>query len=43
MADWSPQVECPECSSNDTRLIEPKDEVSVYECNVCGCRFETEE
>lgn len=40
---WHPPVECPECGSNDTRFVEPHDEMSVYECNACGCRFEIEE
>ena len=43
MADWNPPVECPRCGSTDTRFVEPRDEVLVYECNICGCRFEMEE
>lgn len=40
MADWPPAVECPKCGSKGTRFIEPRCEASVYECLVCGCRFE---
>ncbi len=43
MSDWQPRVQCPKCGSTDTRFIEPHHEISVYECNVCGCRFEVEE
>lgn len=40
MSDWSLSVECPKCGSSDTRFVEPRYEVSIYECNICGCRFE---
>jgi transcription elongation factor Elf1 len=43
MNDWHPAVECPECNSKDTRFVEPHEEMSIYECNICGCRFEIEE
>ena len=43
MSEWNPPVECPKCSSKDTRFVEPREEMSVYECNLCGCRFEIEE
>lgn len=43
MSDWSSSVVCPKCGSDDTRFVEPRYEISVYECNACGCRFETEE
>lgn len=43
MPDWPPPVECPKCGSKDTRFVEPHYEMSIYECNVCGCRFEIEE
>jgi transcription elongation factor Elf1 len=43
MGDWKPAVECPKCGSTDTRFVEPLDDLSVYECNLCGCRFETAE
>jgi translation initiation factor 2 beta subunit (eIF-2beta)/eIF-5 len=43
MFDWHPPVQCPECGGNDTRFVEPHEEMSVYECNACGCHFETEE
>jgi len=42
MPDWHPPVECSKCGSIDTRFVEPHEEMSVYECNVCGCRFEIE-
>ena len=37
---WNPPVECPECFSKDVRFVEPNYEASIYECNVCGCRFQ---
>ena len=43
MPEWNPPVECPKCDSADTRFLEPHYEMSIYECNVCGCRFEIEE
>ncbi|MDD5730394.1 MAG: hypothetical protein PHN57_04635 [Candidatus Omnitrophica bacterium] len=43
MSDWSPPVQCPRCSSEDTRFVEPHFEMSVYECLACGLRFEIEE
>jgi len=43
MFEWNPPVECPKCNSKDTRFVEPRDEMSVYECNICGCRFEITE
>ncbi len=43
MNDWQDTVECPKCESKDTRLVEFRDEISLYECNQCGCRFETEQ
>ncbi|MFH1458013.1 MAG: hypothetical protein ABIG31_02455 [Candidatus Omnitrophota bacterium] len=43
MAGWNPPVECPQCASSDTRFVEPHYEMSAYECNSCGCRFEIEE
>lgn len=43
MSDWHDSVECPQCKSRDTRFVEPHEELLVYECNVCGARFETEE
>ena len=43
MPEWNPPVECPKCYSKDTRFVEPHYEKSIYECNVCGCRFEIEE
>lgn len=43
MSEWNPPVKCPKCSSDDTRFVEPQYETSIYECNVCGCRFEVED
>ena len=43
MTDWRPSAACPKCGGTDTRFVEPHHEVSVYECNVYGCRFEVEE
>ena len=42
MPEWNPPIECPKCSSKETRFVKPRDDISVYECNVCGCRFEVE-
>lgn len=42
MSEWHPPVECPACGSKDTRLVEPRYEMLIYECNICGLRFETE-
>ncbi len=43
MPDWLPAVQCPKCGSQDTRFVEPIYEMSIYECNVCGCRIEVDE
>ncbi len=43
MADRPVPVEYPKCGSKDTRFVELHYEMSVYECNICGCRFEIEE
>jgi transcription elongation factor Elf1 len=43
MNDWHPPVECPKCGSEETHFVEPNYEMSIYECDVCGCRFEREE
>jgi len=43
MPEWPAAIECPKCGSKETRFVEPHYEMSVYECNVCGCRFEIEE
>ena len=40
MADWFPRIGCPQCGSQDTRFVQPRYEMSIYECNACGCRFE---
>ncbi len=42
-ADWQPPVQCPKCGCDDTRLFEPRDESSVYVCNICHCLFEIQE
>ncbi|MFH1777926.1 MAG: hypothetical protein ABH952_10265 [Candidatus Omnitrophota bacterium] len=39
-AEWHPMVRCPKCFSTDTRFVQPHYEMSVYECNTCGTRFE---
>lgn len=43
MPDWIAPVECPRCGSKDIRFVEPHYEMAIYECNICGCRFEIEE
>jgi transcription elongation factor Elf1 len=43
MNEWHPPVQCPQCGSEDTCFIEPNYEMSIFECNACGCRFEIEE
>lgn len=43
MPDWFPPVACPQCGSTDTRFVKPHYEMAIYECNVCGFRFEIEE
>jgi transposase-like protein len=40
---WHQEVVCPKCGGSDTHFIEPHYEMSVYECNDCGFRFEIEE
>ncbi len=40
---WRPPVICPNCGSNETRFVEPRHEMSVYECGVCQAQFEEEE
>jgi len=42
MTEWNPAVECPKCKNSDTRFVEPHEEMAIYECNICGCRFEIE-
>ncbi|MFA5319889.1 MAG: hypothetical protein WBE75_04655 [Candidatus Omnitrophota bacterium] len=43
MSEWRSPVECPKCGSYDTRFVGPLEDLSVYECNLCGCRFEVTE
>ena len=43
MSDWRGAPICPQCGSEDVRFVEPHYEMSIYECNVCRCRFEIEE
>jgi len=43
MSEWHPPVQCPKCGSTDTHFVEPYYEMSIYECNICGCGFEVEE
>lgn len=40
MPEWEPLVECPKCGSQDTRFVKPHYEASIYECLICGFRFE---
>ena len=40
---WHPPVRCPSCGGVQTRFITLRYEMSVYECEVCGTEFETEE
>ena len=40
---WRPPVGCPRCHDTRTRLIGMHYEMSVYECELCGLRFEMEE
>lgn len=35
--------ECPKCGSDKTRFLEPRDGLLVFDCNICGCRFEVED
>jgi len=43
MADTRPAPNCPECGSKETRAVESQfDEIPVYECSICGFRFEAE-
>jgi DNA-directed RNA polymerase subunit M/transcription elongation factor TFIIS len=43
MPVWSMAVECPKCGSKDMHFVESHYEMSFYECNVCGYRFEIDE
>jgi len=40
---WHPPVPCPQCGRTQTRFMEMRYEVSVYECEFCEVRFEIEE
>jgi len=40
---WHPPVPCPQCGRTQTRFVEMRYEVSVYECELCEVRFEVEE
>lgn len=42
-APWRPPARCPQCLGSQTRFITMESEMSVYECDVCGVQFETEE
>jgi len=35
--------ECPKCGSIETRFIEPRDGMLIFDCNKCGCEFEAEQ
>lgn len=34
--------ECPKCGSNETKFLKPQDGLLVFDCKICGCRFEVE-
>lgn len=36
---WQAPVTCPRCHQDDTRLVDMRFEVSVYECETCHVRF----
>ncbi len=40
---WRPPVRCPQCHGDQTRFLTLHHEMSVYQCEVCGVKFETEE
>ena len=40
---WRPPARCPQCHGIQTRFITLNYEMSVYECELCGIQFETEE
>jgi len=40
---WRPPVPCPQCGRTQTRFVEMRYEVSVYECELCEGRFELDE
>lgn len=40
---WRPPARCPECRGNQTRFVGMNYEMSVYECEVCGTKFEAED
>jgi hypothetical protein len=40
---WRPPAACPQCRQTRTRFVELHYEMSVYECELCGIRFEVEE
>lgn len=42
-AVWRPPARCPECRANQTRFVGMNYEMSVYECDVCGTKFEAED
>ncbi|MDD5254520.1 MAG: hypothetical protein PHR11_00520 [Candidatus Omnitrophica bacterium] len=43
MSEWHEEIRCPECGSSETHFIEVRNDLSVFECEICGCRFEIEE
>lgn len=40
---WRPAVRCPKCDSDQTRFLSLQHEMSIYTCELCKTRFETEE
>jgi len=40
---WRPPVVCPRCGGYECRMVTMEYEVSVYECVLCGVRFELDE
>ena len=40
---WRPQVTCPSCGLQQTRLLSMRHEASLYRCEVCSVEFEVDE
>jgi len=43
MSEWHEDVRCPLCGSSETRFLGLRNELSVFECEACGHRFEIDE
>ncbi|MDP3722920.1 MAG: hypothetical protein Q8R91_05410 [Candidatus Omnitrophota bacterium] len=39
---WRPPVPCPQCGQTQTRFVEMRYEMSVYECELCQLQFEAD-